>query len=107
MTTQYVYIIDIQIGFQNISYIFFEPGPQFYIDIKNTVFLEKQDGRRTEQTYAVVLGVNDATPSANIQAATHSTSISEEDYTAAQRSFLLVFPPEDQLLDFPFTLHGL
>ncbi len=95
--------VDIQIGFQNSSYILIEP--QFETDI--IVFLEKQDGQRTEQTYGVVIIVTDATPSANIQAATLSTSISDEDYIVTapdERSFVFLLQPEHQFLDFLFTL---
>ncbi len=59
------------------------------------------------QTYTVVLLVDDATPNTNIRAATLSDATSDNDYritNPTERSFVLSFPPEDQLLEFAFTL---
>ncbi len=76
--------------------------------ISGTVFLEKQDGRQTEQTYVIVLRVNDATPNENIQPATLSTGDAEEDYIVTLPNvnyFTIEFLPESQFLDFTFVLY--
>ncbi len=102
----HAYIIDIQIGFQNFSYIFLEP--QFETEISGTVFLEKQDGRQTEQTYVIVMGLNEITPNENIIPATLSNGVVDEDYIVTNPNinlFVFDFLPNDQFLDFSFSLY--
>ncbi len=101
----FFFFSDLQIGFQNSSYTFLEP--QFETGIFGVVFLEKQSGILTEQTYVIVIEVNDATPNTNIRAATLSDDAGDNDYVITlptERSFVLLFPPENQLLEFAFTL---
>ncbi len=72
------------------------------------VYLEKQDGQLTEQTYVVIVEVNDATPSTNILSATLSDDSNDNDYLITNpnvNSFVFDFLPEDQLLDFSFILY--
>ena len=71
------------------------------------VFLRKQNGRITEQSYVVIVGINEATPNANIRAATLSTAVADNDYVVSQpgeNTIVLEFGPNDQVLDFPFVL---
>ena len=46
---------DIRIGFQNASYTFTEP--EFETEISGVVFLEKEGGQLTEQTYLVAIDI--------------------------------------------------
>ena len=96
---------DLQIGFQFASYTFDEP--RFEEEIFNVVFLEKQNGRISEQTHIVIVGINEATPNTNVQAATLSTVNAENDYVVnlpGVNTIVLEFGPKEQLLDFPFIL---
>ena len=56
------------IGFQNASYTF--PEPQFETEIFGVIFLEKENGRISEQEFRVVFEGSIATPNANIRPAT-------------------------------------
>ncbi len=96
---------DLQIGFQFASYDFNEP--QFEEEISNRVFLQKQNGRITEQSYVVIVGINEATPNGNIRAATLSTADANNDYVVINpgvNTIVLEFFPDEQELDFTFTL---
>lgn len=81
--------------------------PEFETVIFGQVYLEKQDGQLTEQTYVVIVEVNDATPSTNIGSATLSDDNNDNDYvvtTPSDNLFVFLFPPGDQLLPFNFVL---
>ncbi len=55
----------------------------------------------------VIIEVNDATPNANILSATLSDDSNDNDYVVTipnVQTFVLEFPPGDQLLDFSFFL---
>ncbi len=103
---------DLQIGFQLARYDFNEP--QFEEEISGVVFLEKQNGRITEQSYVVIIGINEATPNVNIRAATLSTLApdnvtvdADNDYvvtTPGLNTIVLEFAPDEQVLDFRFVL---
>ncbi len=103
---------DLQIGFQLARYDFNEP--QFEEEISGVVFLEKQNGRITEQSYVVIIGINEATPNVNIRAATLSTLApdnvtvdADNDYVVTTPGFntiVLEFAPDEQVLDFRFVL---
>ncbi len=77
------------------------------------MFLEKQNNRISEQSYVVIIGVNAATPPGNIRAALLSSVnetgfLSDNDYVANGpdvTTFLLEFGPDQQLLEFSFTLY--
>ncbi len=77
------------------------------------VFLEKQNDRITEQSYVVIVGINEATPNGNIRAATLSTVAdnvtvaADNDYVVSlpgENTIVLEFAPDEQVLDFIFTL---
>ena len=98
------------IGFQNASYTF--PEPQFETEIFGVVFLEKENGRISEQEFRVVIEVSTVTPSANIRPATltsrdaNGTTI-ENDYLLLdpdQTVIISSFLPSAQTLEFVFTL---
>ena len=98
------------IGFQNASYIF--PEPQFEMEIFGVVFLEKENGRISEQEFRVVIEVSTATPNANIRPATLTSrdangTITDNDYLLLdpnQTVIILAFLPSAQTFDFVFTL---
>ena len=98
------------IGFQNASYTF--PEPQFEREIFGVVFLEKENGRISEQEFRVVIEVSTATPSANIHPATLTSrdangTIIENDYLLLdpdQTVLISSFLPAAQTLEFVFTL---
>ncbi len=99
----------IQIGFQNESYSF--PEPFVEMDIFNVVFIEKQDGVISEQTFPVVFEVRAATPNPAILPASLSTVVDgvvlDNDYVVdtPDRVFIIrEFRPDEQLLEFTFTL---
>ncbi len=102
-------ITDIRIGFENASYTFVEPQEARNV----TVTLEKQDGRISEQTFLVTIEASSNTPNASISPATISTlngdgSVSNNDYSISaqgENTVLLVFGPDDQTVDFEFTLY--
>ena len=105
----FVLIPVIQIGFQRATYNF--PEPQFETEIFGEVFIEKQDGRITEQTFPVVFEVRMATPNPTIQTASLSTVVDgvviDNDYVVdtPDRVFIVrEFPPGEQTLEFSFTL---
>lgn len=111
MSCQKVYITfaAIRIGFQNESYTFIEPLVE--TDIFGEVFIEKQDGQISEQTFPVVFDVRSATPNTNILPATLSTIVDgvviDNDYVVdiPDRVFIIrEFSPDEQLLEFTFTL---
>ncbi len=96
---------DLQIGFQFASYDFNEP--QFEEQISGVLFLEKQNDRISEQSYVVIVGINEATPNGNIRAATLATADANNDYVVSQpgeNTIVLEFGPNEQVLDFPFVL---
>ncbi len=102
-------IPDIQIGFQRATYNF--PEPQIETDIFGQVFIEKQNGRITEQTFPVVFEVSMATPNPTILSASLSTIVGgvviNNDYvvdTPDRVSIIREFLPGDQTLEFSFTL---
>ncbi len=71
------------------------------------MFLQKQNGRITEQSYVVIVDINEATPNGNIRAATLSTVDADNDYVVSQpreNTIVLEFGPNEQVLDFPFVL---
>ncbi len=71
------------------------------------MFLEKQGGRISEQSYVVFIEVNQATPNTNIQPATLSTVNADNDYIVlSPGTYVAVseFSPDAQRLDFPFVL---
>ena len=98
------------IGFQNISYTFTEP--QFETEIFEVVFLEKENGRISEQEFRVVFEVSTATPNANIRPATLTSR--DANGTVINNDYLLLDPdqtvtvsaflPAAQSLEFVFTL---
>ena len=98
------------IGFQNASYTF--PEPQFETEFFWKVFLEKENGRVSEQEFRVVIEVSTATPNANIRPATLTSR--DADGTIINNDYLLLFPdqtaiiltfiPSAQTFDFVFTL---
>ncbi len=109
MLVRLILCADIRIGFQNSSYNFIEPQ-----ETRNfTVTLEKQDGRISEQTFLVTIEASSNTPNASIPAATISAlngdgSFSNNDYSISapgKNTVLLVFGPDDQMVDFEFTLY--
>ncbi len=107
--TLFVLIPVIQIGFQRAMYTF--PEPQFETEIFGEVFIEKQDGRITEQTYPVVFEVRMATPNPTIRFASLSTVVDgvviNNDFVVdtPDRVFIVrEFPPGEQTLEFSFTL---
>ena len=98
------------IGFQRASYTF--PEPQFETEIFGVIFLEKENGRISEQEFRVVIEVSTATPSTNIYPATLTTrdanrTIINNDYLLLdpdQTVIISSFPPIAQTLEFVFTL---
>ena len=98
------------IGFQNASYTF--PEPQFVTEIFGVVFLEKENGRISEQEFRVVVEVSTATPNANIRPATLTSrdangTIINNDYLLLdpdQTVLISTFLPSAQTLEFVFTL---
>ena len=98
------------IGFQNASYTFSEP--LFETEIFGVVFLEKENGRISEQEFRVVIEVSTATPNANIRPATLTSrdankTIINNDYLLLdpdQTSIVSSFLPTAQTLEFVFTL---
>ena len=98
------------IGFQNTSYTF--PEPEFEIEIFGVIFLEKENGRISEQEFRVVLEVSTATPSASIRPATLTSRdafgiIINNDYLLLdpeQTVIISHFLPTAQTLEFVFTL---
>lgn len=98
------------IGFQKPSYTFQEPESE--TDITGVVFLKKQYGRVSEQTFKVVIDVSTATPNANVHPATITSrladgTIIDNDYLLLapdQTRVVLSFHPDAQTLDFVFTL---
>ena len=97
-------------GFQNASYTF--PEPQFETEIFGVVFLEKENGRISEQEFRVVIEVSTVTPNSNIRPATISTrdafgNIINNDYVLLdpdQTVLISSFLPSAQTLEFVFTL---
>ncbi len=103
------HLADIQIGFQNASYTFTEP--QFETEIFGVVLLEKQNNRITEQSYVVIIGVNAATPpgvcAATLSSVDEAGFLSDNDYVVNGpdvTTYPLEFGPDQQLLEFSFTL---
>ena len=98
------------IGFQNASYTF--PEPQFETEIFGVVFLEKENGRISEQEFRVVIEVSTTTPNANIRPATLTSrdangTIINNDYLLLdpdQTVLISSFLPSAQTLEFVFTL---
>ena len=98
------------IGFQNASYTFQEP--QFETEIFGVVFLEKENGRISEQEFRVVIEVTTATPNTNIRPATlisrdANGTVTNNDYILLdpdQTAIILAFFPSAQTFDFDFTL---
>ena len=98
------------IGFQNASYTF--PEPQFETEILGVVFLEKENGRISEQEFRVVIEVSTATPNANIRPTTLTSrdafgNITNNDYLLLapdQTVLISSFRPDAQTLEFIFTL---
>ena len=98
------------IGFQNASYTF--PEPQFEREIFGVVFLEKENGRISEQEFRVVIESSTATPNANIRPATLTSrdafgTIINNDYLIVapdQTVIISSFLPSAQTLEFIFTL---
>ncbi len=71
------------------------------------MFLEKQGGQISEQSYVVIIEVNQATPNANIQPATLSTVNADNDYVVTnpgEGTIILELSPDEQRLHFPFSL---
>ena len=72
------------------------------------VLLEKQDGRVSEQTFLIAVEASATTPNASIPSATLSTMSSNNDYSIAgpgESRVTLIFRPENQTIDFEFTLY--
>ena len=98
------------IGFQRASYTF--PEPQLRPEIVRVVFLEKENGRISEQEFRVVIEVSTATPNANIRPATLTSrdangTITNNDYLLLdpdQTVIISSFLPTAQTLEFIFTL---
>ena len=98
------------IGFQNASYTF--PEPQFETEIFGVVFLEKANGRISEQEFRVVIEVSTATPNTNIRPATLTSrdangTITNNDYLLLdpdQTVLVPLFLSSAQTLEFVFTL---
>ena len=98
------------IGFQNASYTF--PEPQFETETFGVVFLEKENGRISEQEFRVVFEVSTVTPNSNIRPATILTrdafgTIINNDYVLLdpdQTVIISYFLPSAQTLEFVFTL---
>ena len=98
------------IGFQNASYTF--PEPQFEMEIFGVVFLEKENGRISEQEFQVIIEVSTATPNTSIRPATLTTrdanrTITNNDYLLLdpdQTVIISSFLPTAQTLEFIFTL---
>ena len=90
-------------------YIFNEPR----LARNLTISLEKQDGRRSEQTFLIIVRASPTVPSVNITAATISSlnddgSVNDNDYsisTPGSNTILLTFRPEDQVIEFDITLY--
>ena len=102
---------EIIIGFQNSSYVTIEPQEE--TKITGLVFLEKQGGRISEQTFLIAIEASATTPNANIPSATLSSfdsngTVSNNDYSIAgpgESVVVIEFRPEDQTIDFEFTLY--
>ena len=98
------------IGFQNASYTFLEP--EFEQEVFGIVFLEKENGRISEQEFLVLIEVNTATPNTNIRPANLSSldaggNFINNDYLLVnpdQTVILTSFLPTEQTLEFVFTL---
>ena len=102
------------IGFQNASYTF--PEPESEQPVFGVVFLEKENGRISEQEFRVTIEVSTVTPNTNIRPATLKSldadgNVVNNDYAPR---FLnpnqtlkipsLSFLPGIQTLEFDFTL---
>ena len=102
---------EIIIGFQNSSYVTREPQEE--TKISGVIQLEKQGGRVSEQTFLIAIEASATTPNANIPSATLSSfnndgTVSNNDYSIAgpgESVVVLEFRPEDQAIDFEFTLY--
>ena len=94
------------IGFQNASYTF--PEPIIVAEeISGVIFLEKENGRISEQTFHVLFELSTATPNQNIHPATLSSRDADNDYIVSYPEasvFISSFLPNAQTLEFIFTL---
>ena len=87
-----------RIGFQRKRYIFTEP--EFEEMNTGVVYLERENGQLTEQTYSVIITV-----APNVPSSQQAASIPEDfSIDGSQTTTFLIFPPNVTLLDFQFTL---
>ena len=81
--------------------------------MSGVVYLEKQDGRVSEQTFVIAIEASSTTPNTNIPSATLSSfngdgTVSNNDYSIAgpgESVVVLEFRPNDQTIEFEFTLY--
>lgn len=108
----YFFSLAIRIGFERPNYTFFEPifTERGFID---QVFLVKENNQLSEQTFQVEITVSDVSPTSNISPATLITRdpfgrIIDNDYRisgADQRSIILRFDPNREMISFNFVLY--
>ena len=93
-----MFYIETRIGFQRVNYTFTEP--EFEETISGVVYLERENGQLTEQTYEVAITVSLTVPPGQRPASI------PDDFSIGgdQMTISLLFPPDETLLDFPFTL---
>lgn len=101
--------VALRIGFPRSTYTFVEPREPRNV----TISLEKQDGRRTEQTFLISVVASASSPNAKITPATISSveadgSVNNNDYsisTPGDNTVLVIFRPEEQTVEFELTLY--
>ena len=88
--------VETRIGFQKMNYTFTEPEIEKMIT--GVVYLERENGQLTEQTYEVAITVSTTVPPGQRPASI------PDDFSIGGNQTNLTFPPNITLLDFQFTL---
>ena len=90
--------VETRIGFQKMNYTFAEPEIEKMIT--GVVYLERENGQLTEQTYEVAITISTTIPPDQRPASI------PDDFSIGgnQTTTNLTFPPNITLLDFQFTL---
>ena len=94
-----MFYTETRIGIQRVNYTFTEP--EFEETITGVVFLERENGQLTEQTYSVSITISTSVPPGQ-QAASLPGDFSLTG--GAETTQILTFFPDMTLLDFQFIL---
>ena len=76
-------------------------------NVNDVVYLAKEDGVISEQTFVIIVTVSGSTPDQNIQGAERSMDGNDNDYTVGASNFVrLEIKPDEPRIPFIFRLFG-